>query len=215
MLERGVKEWNTWKTRPKNRKPDLSGADLTGWPLCANTGEDGEIDLGRKPIGIDLSHANLVGAKLDEAVLSFSNLTNANLTGASLRKAFLDQSDLTRSTLTQTDLTRSFMVRTSLVAVDLSLTQGLDTVRHAGPSSIGIDTIYLSKGNISELFLRGAGVPENFIEIMRALTDRAIDYYSCFISYSSKDEALAERLHAGLCKPAAMAITISRMLSRQ
>ena len=33
---------------------------------------------------------------------------------------------------------------------------------------------------------------------MGSLVGRAIEYYSCFISYSSKDQAFAERLHADL-----------------
>ncbi|GHO98867.1 hypothetical protein KSF_089150 [Reticulibacter mediterranei] len=36
------------------------------------------------------------------------------------------------------------------------------------------------------------------IEYARSLVGRAIEYYTCFISYSSKDEAFAERLHADL-----------------
>jgi hypothetical protein len=40
---------------------------------------------------------------------------------------------------------------------------GLDTAHHDGPSTVGLDTIYNSKGQISEAFLRGAGVPKNFI----------------------------------------------------
>ena len=51
---------------------------------------------------------------------------------------------------------------------------------HYGPSTIGIDTIYKSKGNIPEVFLRGRGVPEDFIVYMRSLVGRAIDFYSCF-----------------------------------
>ncbi|MGA3210049.1 MAG: toll/interleukin-1 receptor domain-containing protein [Terriglobales bacterium] len=45
------------------------------------------------------------------------------------------------------------------------------------------------------MFLRGAGVPENFILYMHSLTGTAFEYYSCFISYSSKDHEFAERLH--------------------
>jgi len=71
-------------------------------------------------------------------------------------------------------------------------------VKHNGPSSIGIDTIYKSKGIIPHKFLRGAGVPENFIDYMNSLTGNAFDYYSCFISYSSKDEDFAKRLYADL-----------------
>src|SRR4249919_2693530 len=66
------------------------------------------------------------------------------------------------------------------------------------PSSIGIDTIYRSQGNIPEAFLKGAGVPDSFLVYMRSLVGKPIDYYSCFISYSSKDQGFAERLYADL-----------------
>ena len=48
------------------------------------------------------------------------------------------------------------------------------------------------------MFLRGCGVPDSFIEYMRSLVGKPIDYYSAFISYSSKDEEFAERLYADL-----------------
>lgn len=85
-----------------------------------------------------------------------------------------------------------------LVDVDLSETKGLETVQHAGPSPVGIDTIYRSKGRIPLEFLRGTGVPENLIAFMGSLLGTAFEYYSCFISYSNKDEEFAERLHADL-----------------
>lgn len=69
---------------------------------------------------------------------------------------------------------------------------------HQGPSTVGIDTIYRSKGNIPESFLRGAGVPDNFIEYMHSLTGQVVEYSSCFISYSSDDEDLARRLYNDL-----------------
>lgn len=78
--------------------------------------------------------------------------------------------------------------------------KGLESVEHLGPSTVGIDTIYRSKGEIPEVFLRGAGVPEPFIVQMKALVGamEPIQFYSCFISYSSKDGEFAERLHADL-----------------
>jgi hypothetical protein len=81
---------------------------------------------------------------------------------------------------------------------DLSTVKGLATVQHEDPSTIGIDTIYRSKGKIPEVFLRGAGVPEDFIIYMKSLVGKALDFYSCFISYSSKDDDFAQRLHADL-----------------
>ena len=81
---------------------------------------------------------------------------------------------------------------------DLGSVKGLETVRHLGPSTIGIDTIYKSKGNIPEVFLRGCGVPEDFIVYMRSLVGKPIEFYSCFISYSSQDDDFAQRLYADL-----------------
>ena len=70
--------------------------------------------------------------------------------------------------------------------------------RHDGPSTIGLDTIYSSRGQIPESFLRGAGVPDNFITFTRSLTGAALEFYSCFISYSTKDQDFADRLYADL-----------------
>jgi hypothetical protein len=47
-------------------------------------------------------------------------------------------------------------------------------------------------------FLRGCGLPDRLIDYLPSLLEEAIQYYSCFISYSSKDEAFAKRLHADL-----------------
>jgi hypothetical protein len=78
---------------------------------------------------------------------------------------------------------------------DLSSAKGLDTVIHHGPSTIGIDTIYRSRGKIPEVFLRGCGVPENFITFHKSLVNSPIEFYSCFISYSHADQSFARRLH--------------------
>jgi hypothetical protein len=62
---------------------------------------------------------------------------------------------------------------------------------------VGLDTIYKSRGRIPESFLRGCGVPESFITQMRALVNAedGIQFYSCFISHSTKDAEFATRLH--------------------
>jgi hypothetical protein len=41
-------------------------------------------------------------------------------------------------------------------------------------------------------------IPDTFITYIASLACEAIQYYSCFISYSSKDEAFAQSLHADL-----------------
>jgi hypothetical protein len=53
-------------------------------------------------------------------------------------------------------------------------------------------------GPLPLAFLRGVGLPERMIEYLPSLLEQAFQLYSCFISYSSKDQAFAERLHADL-----------------
>jgi hypothetical protein len=71
-------------------------------------------------------------------------------------------------------------------------------VVHLAPSTIGIDTIYKSKGKIPEVFLRGCGVPDEFIAYVGSRMGRPIKYNSCFISYSTHDEEFAQRLYNDL-----------------
>src|SRR5436190_492905 len=111
-----------------------------------------------------LRSANLRSANLSRVDLSEADLTGADLTGADLRNA---------------SLRRASTGRTSFGGIDLSRTIGLESVRHAGPSTIGIDTIYFSGGKIPETFLRGAGVPDDFITYMHSLTGQAFEFYSC------------------------------------
>jgi hypothetical protein len=164
-------------------------------------------------VGGDLTGANLTGAQLTDASLMHANLTNANLAGASLvaadltraicRKAVLRRADLSRANFTEAELGGADLAGaragwTLFGDVDLSVVQGLNAVEHDGPSTVGIDTLYRSKGQIPEGFLRGAGVPDEFIAYVKSLVGRPFEYHSCFISYARRDVALAQRLYADL-----------------
>jgi len=127
-----------------------------------------------------------------------ANLSDSRLQGADLSYACLRGADLSRTSLSGADFTGASIGYTSFGDTDLSDVKGLETVQHKGPSTIGINTIYKSKGKIPPEFLRRAGVPENFIEYMGSLTGKALEFYSCFISYSTKDQAFADRLYADL-----------------
>ena len=59
---------------------------------------------------------------------------------------------------------------------------------------------FVSKGRSPKTFLRGCGVPEALIKSLPSILGamEPIQFYSCFISYSSKDQPFAERLYADL-----------------
>jgi len=193
-------------------RANLNGADLSEADLSEANLMDASL------MDANLTMADLIQAKLIRAKLRNADITEANLSDASLFDAYLNGVLLRGATLSNADLSGACLYDadikltdldganlswadigfTTFGDVDLSKTIGLDTVRHASPSIIGIDTIYKSNGKIPELFLRRCGVPENFIEYARSLTATAFDYYSCFISYSHRDEEFARRLHTDL-----------------
>jgi hypothetical protein len=118
--------------------------------------------------------------------------------GGDLQDPDLSAAKLTRTIVDGTSLAKARVGETIFSDVDLAGARGMEDVRHAGPSSIGIDTIYKSQGKIPHAFLRGAGVPEFFIENMAGLVGTGIEFYSLFISYSTKDQEFAECLHNDL-----------------
>jgi len=146
----------------------------------------------------DFSNADLYGASLRSADLYGADLRSANLSRATLRGANLGDANFSRTLLQDADFTNAILDGTAFAYTDLSLAKRLDSVRHKGPSEISISTLYRSGGNIPEAFLRGCGVPDTFITFARSLVNAAIDFYSCFISYSSKNQNFAERLYVDL-----------------
>ena len=144
--------------------------------------------------------ANLHRANLERADLSLANLTWADLWLANLYEANLHRANLYRTKLTDADIGKARLAETIIGNTDLSKVKGLDTVVHVAPSTIGIDTLYESGAdNVPEEFLLGAGVPQDFIDYLPpSLRGDPIQFYSCFISYSSKDQEFAQRLHADL-----------------
>ncbi len=147
---------------------------------------------------VDLGGANCAAADLRYADLRLADLRATNFMAADLTGVKLDGANLGDAGLSGANFTRATVGGTIFADVDLSVAKGLETVIHYGPSTVGIDTIYRSRGNIPEVFLRGCGVPDEFIAYIGSLVGRPIEFYSCFISYSSKDQEFADRLYADL-----------------
>ena len=208
ILKKGVAAWNEWRGQHTDVRPDLSEANLSGAGLSdvdlsgAELGgaELGGANLRQAGLGMaNLFAADLSGAALFKANLSGANLFKANLSGANLREADLHATNLNWAHLSGTDFSEATLGWTVFADVNLSKAKGLETVLHNGPSTIGVDTIYRSQGKIPEVFLRGAGLPDEFIAYIGSFVGRPIEFYSCFISYSTQDQEFAR---ATLQRPA-------------
>ena len=182
-------------------RANLSGADLFGAHLrnaSLNRADLSGARLDRACFnGAQLRLANLRDANLSGATLVGADLSAAELTGCDLSGANLAGADFTGADFDGAILSAARVGYTKFGECDLAAAMGLDSVRHAGPSTVGIDTIYKSQGKIPKSFLRGCGVPETFVTQIDELigAEDGIQFYSCFISYSSKDEEFAWRLH--------------------
>ncbi len=201
ILRQGVRAWNQWR-RDHHIQPDLSEADLSKMDLTdANLSETNLVRANLSET--TLTGASLAVAKLDKAnfrnsILHDANLTTANLHGADLTEASLYWTNFRGAKLGGANFTKAGVAFTIFADVDLSEVIGLATVEHQGPSTIGIDTICLSQSNLPGVFLRRAGVPEGFINSASSLCTQSSEYYSCFISYSSKDLDFVQKLHHDL-----------------
>ncbi|MCP3960399.1 MAG: toll/interleukin-1 receptor domain-containing protein [bacterium] len=170
ILRKGGPRWNVWREEHPKVRPDFKGVDLWGVDLWS-------ADLrGADLRGADIREADLRRADLSRTRIEYANLTSADLRGANLWGATLGA--------------------TQLGDLDLSQTEGLEGIKHISRSSLGVDTLYNSRGKIPEVFLRGCGIPENLLTYLPSLvSSSAFEFYSCFISYSHPDKSFARRLH--------------------
>ncbi len=191
---------------------DLESADLHGAKL-----ERSQLERA------DLTKANCRGtrlreANLFEAELGAVDLGLADLGGANLSKARLGHANLRMANLAGANFDQVHIEGTTFSDVDLSESLRLENVTHDGPSHISVDTIYKSRGKIPEVFLRGCGLQDWEIELVKLYrTDasasdvtstlyrvaelrasQGIHYHSCFISHSTQDQEFADRLYADL-----------------
>ncbi len=212
---------------------NLGDADLTGAELCFASLGGGDLRRanlvgaylndaeligaylsGANFIGADLNQANLSDANLMRANLSGANLSGANFSGATLSHADLSGANFSGAYLSGANLSTATCARTLFADVDLSEVRALDSVRHYGPSTLGTDTMFRSRGRIPEAFLRGCGLapwevlstelykPELTPAGLADLQCRIFDAWTkgrsllngCFISYSWKDADFVEQL---------------------
>ena len=114
ILRRGVEEWNAWRKKHEEVRPDLDHADLSNVDLS-------NVNLSSANLaGANLTEANLDGADLNGAALDQATLLQANLARATLRGATLLSADLRKAILHRADLTQANLRLAILEQANLS-----------------------------------------------------------------------------------------------
>jgi hypothetical protein len=183
ILSAGVQEWNAWRCDNPLITPDFTEADLSERDLRSG----------------NFTNALFSGARLNQVDLTSSRLLRAHLGYADLRRAVLSKSRLVAAHLCGTDCEGANFERAMLGDTVFSNTSllnaiGLSSCRHLAPSPVDLRTVARSKGLPAE-FLRDCGMNETLISYLPSFVQVPISFYSCFVSYSHRDSAFANRLH--------------------
>lgn len=135
---------------------------------------------------VDLSNRNMSGARFKNTILKGATLIDTIFHGANLNGA---------------NLAGAKMFDTVFRRVNLSAVRGLDKVIHHGPSTVGVDTLLRSRGQISQQFMEEIGCPKESIvpllEWARRYKSKR-NFESVFISFGGPDQAFAKRLSVRL-----------------
>ncbi|MFN0195733.1 MAG: pentapeptide repeat-containing protein [Planctomycetaceae bacterium] len=208
------------------RKANLSRANLKGADFSGALMSGAQMNLADltscKGIGCDLSLAQMTRVIFTQSQLQQARFNGANLSASTFQHADLSEASFAETLLIETqfkntkmigvDFSRSLIEKshwqdctlgwTTFGNVDLSTSSGLDSCIHLAPSTIGVDTIYRSRGKISETFLRNCGLPDSFLAALKSLTEKHEPFHSqsFFIRYGEKDRGFAELLQQGLTK---------------
>src|SRR5260370_14655319 len=165
ILKQGSIAWTKWRKEHPDIQPDFSrinfreeflrGEDIPGdWIMqldCTGVNFSGTKFTGTYFEGCIFSDASFSKAIFDNATLTGIILQRADFSGAELTRTFFNDVDLRGAVLNN-----AYLGWATFGNVDLSVVKGLDAVKHRGPSTIGIDTIYRSIGDIPEAFLKDA-----------------------------------------------------------
>jgi hypothetical protein len=193
-LKEGVEAWNEWRKTSKER-PDLSEVELYGDSLD-------KYDLRYADFsGASLTVVRLRSASCDECCFEGAVLIGVHFIFTMLRRCNFKGSQIAYTAfqdcfLDDADFSTARLADNTFSGISLQGARGLDAAQ-SSRNSIGIDA-YFNAGGLPESFLRGSGVPEEFIEYAASLVGKAIEYYSCFLSHSSRDDEFTRRLYNDL-----------------
>jgi hypothetical protein len=184
---------DTWLSCTHFEQANLTGVDLSGafaeWALFYETQLNNCTAMETDFTKATLEEASAVGANFASAIFHNSILRNADLTNA-----YLSSTDFTAAKMGNANFEGAKLGLTAFVNCDLSDARSLESCEHGSYSYIDHLTLQQS-GKLPLAFMRGCGLPELLIEYFPSILHSAIEYYSCFISYSHADKAFARKLY--------------------
>lgn len=204
VVLQGAETISDWRSKNPKKRLNLRNANLRRAKF-ENSNLSGANLSGANLEWADFRWADIVGAKFYRAKLDRADFHKADLKNAILNEASLLDTNFEDSNLQRADFSRAIFSQTRLINTDLRGARGLDCANHLGPSVIESETL-LKAGYLPSSFLCGCGLSNAAIKAVYAeeaesLNEELIkggEFFSCFISYSSKDSDFTIQLHKDL-----------------
>lgn len=147
-----------------------------------------------RAVGTRMTGCSLVLADMKDSLFFNVNLKNGDLSFADLRGAIFTKCYMSGSNVKGAKFGESVFA-----ATDISACEGLTEVEHRLPSSISVDILCETSKQIPEGFLSNCQVPPAMMSYLPSLENaNPIQFYSCFLAYSQKDEEFCKRLVSAL-----------------
>jgi Pentapeptide repeats (8 copies) len=133
--------------------------------------------------GADLSLADCDGADFTNTDLAGATCHRVKFQGASLVGAKLFGAVFTECSMDGANLSDASLGATIWANLDFRRITNLTNVRHVAASTLGLDAVLASAGEIPEVFLKGCGLPDAVIAYISSLagSENPIRLYSSFI----------------------------------
>lgn len=166
VLSAYVRERTRARAGPRTRPPGRRTAypiGLTSAPGPLGVDIQAALTvLGRLPMRVGVSRADLSGSNLTGAELSGANLTKARLRGANLTNARLARASLTKALLTDANLTNAWLGAANLT--EAGLTEA--NLNNAGLDSANLTKARLYGANLTNASLHGANLSEARLSVI-------------------------------------------------
>ncbi len=200
IVLQGARAIAAWREKHAGVQLDLTGTNLRRADLV-RAGLNGVSLRDANLEWADFRWADLIGADLSGANLSRADFHKADLVSARLERANLADCNFEDANCRGVEFDSAVFAHTRMLNTDFGGAKGLAATRHIGPSMIDTETL-MKSGHLPSEFLRGSGLSEAAIKATYAGDPDGLatmlgsegESYSCFISYSSKDEVFAEKL---------------------
>ena len=239
IVKSGAAALNYWvqDNRCLGNMLDLTGADLEGVTVIGGDFRSADLtgancrnaDFSRSYFSPEFVHspldksvnpkvATIDGADFSGTDLSFTKFADATLKDVKLCRATILWADFTDAKFDGTDFELAQCGFTTFVNCDFAGARNLHLARHGNRSSIGVDTLQKSLGQIPDRFLQGCGLSgwevkcaklynpnikgTDVENILYEVSDHRIDgplfLSSTFISYSWSDAKVVDNLYERL-----------------